>query len=69
MADPPWNINQQGKRGAASHYDLMTLDDIKNMQELIVTRSSKDETEVSYTSAPEIRIKKLLQQREEYGAR
>lgn len=31
MADPPWNINQQGKRGAASHYDLMTLDDIKNM--------------------------------------
>ena len=31
MADPPWNINQQGKRGAASHYDLMTLDDIKIM--------------------------------------
>ena len=31
MADPPWNINQQGKRGAASHYDLMTLDNIKNM--------------------------------------
>lgn len=31
MADPPWNINQQGKRGAASHYDLMTLEDIKNM--------------------------------------
>lgn len=31
MADPPWNINQQGKRGAASHYDLMTFDDIKNM--------------------------------------
>lgn len=31
MADPPWNINQQGKRGAASHYDLMTLEDIKKM--------------------------------------
>ena len=31
MADPPWNINQQGKRGAASHYNLMPLEDIKNM--------------------------------------
>ncbi len=46
-----------------------SIDDIKNMQEVLVTRSSKDETEVSYTSAPEIRIKKLLQQREEDGAR
>ena len=31
MADPPWDINQQGKRGAASHYNLMTLEDIKKM--------------------------------------
>ncbi len=30
-ADPPWDINQKGKRGAANHYDLMTLQDIKDM--------------------------------------
>ena len=30
-ADPPWNINQKGKHGAAQHYDLMTLKQIKDM--------------------------------------
>lgn len=31
LADPPWDINQKGKRGAASHYQLMSLDQIKAM--------------------------------------
>ena len=31
MCDPPWDINQKGKRGAARHYPLMTLDQIKAM--------------------------------------
>lgn len=31
MADPPWDIQQKGKRGAQVHYDLMTLDQIKAM--------------------------------------
>ena len=31
MADPPWNVNQGGKYGAINHYNLMTLDQIKNM--------------------------------------
>lgn len=31
LADPPWDINQTGKRGAESHYNLMTLDAIKKM--------------------------------------
>lgn len=31
LADPPWDINQKGKRGAARHYPLMTLDQIKAM--------------------------------------
>lgn len=30
-ADPPWDIAQLGKRGAINHYDLMTLDRIKQM--------------------------------------
>lgn len=30
-ADPPWDIQQKGARGAARHYDLMTLDRIKEM--------------------------------------
>ena len=29
LADPPWDINQRGRRGAANHYELMTLDSIK----------------------------------------
>lgn len=31
MADPAWKRNQTGVRGAASHYDLMTLESIKAM--------------------------------------
>lgn len=31
MADPPWDIEQKGARGAIHHYDLMTLDRIKAM--------------------------------------
>ena len=31
LADPPWDINQKGKRGAIMHYPLMALEDIKNM--------------------------------------
>lgn len=32
MADPPWDIQQKGvSRGAARHYNLMTLSQIKNM--------------------------------------
>ncbi len=31
LADPPWDINQKGKWGAASHYNLMNLEGIKNM--------------------------------------
>jgi N6-adenosine-specific RNA methylase IME4 len=30
-ADPPWTFGQSGERGAASKYDLMSLDDIKAM--------------------------------------
>lgn len=31
LADPPWDINQKGKRGAIRHYPLMPLDQIKAM--------------------------------------
>ena len=31
LADPPWDVQQRGKRGAAMHYDLMTLERIKAM--------------------------------------
>jgi len=29
LADPPWNIQQDGNYGASQHYPLMTLDEIK----------------------------------------
>ena len=29
--DPPWDINQKGKYGAEKHYDLMTLEQIRNL--------------------------------------
>lgn len=29
LADPPWDINQKGGRGAIMHYPLMTIDQIK----------------------------------------
>jgi N6-adenosine-specific RNA methylase IME4 len=31
LADPPWDVEQKGKRGAERHYDLMSLDRIKAM--------------------------------------
>ena len=31
LADPPWDVQQRGTRGAASHYQLMSLDAIKAM--------------------------------------
>lgn len=31
VADPPWDVLQAGSRGAARHYDLLTLDQIKAM--------------------------------------
>ena len=31
VADPPWDVNQRGSYGAINHYDLMKLEDIKNM--------------------------------------
>ena len=31
LLDPPWDINQKGKLGAINHYDLMTLDQIRNL--------------------------------------
>lgn len=31
LADPPWDIYQKGARGAGQHYQLMTLDHIKQM--------------------------------------
>ena len=31
LADPPWDVQQKGARGAEQHYDLMTLDRIKHM--------------------------------------
>ncbi|AND17210.1 MT-A70 family methyltransferase [Rathayibacter tritici] len=31
LADPPWNIEQTGRLGAAQHYTLMSLDRIKAM--------------------------------------
>ncbi|PPG90710.1 methyltransferase [Rathayibacter rathayi] len=31
LADPPWNIEQTGRLGAAQHYNLMSLDRIKAM--------------------------------------
>lgn len=36
LADPPWDVEQKGKkRGAEKHYHLMTLDDIKDMGDAI----------------------------------
>ena len=31
LADPPWDVQQKGKLGAGSHYQLMTLDRIAAM--------------------------------------
>lgn len=31
LADPPWNVQQTGPRGASIHYDLMALDEIAKL--------------------------------------
>ena len=31
LADPPWDVEQKGKRGAIQHYNLMSLERIKAM--------------------------------------
>lgn len=31
LADPPWDVQQKGALGAAAHYKLMTLDEIRRM--------------------------------------
>ncbi|CPZ71690.1 Transcriptional activator%2C adenine-specific DNA methyltransferase [Mycobacteroides abscessus] len=31
LADPPWDVEQKGHRGAQMHYDLMTLERVKRM--------------------------------------
>ncbi len=31
LVDPPWDVDQKGNRGAIQHYNLMTLNEIKNM--------------------------------------
>lgn len=31
LADPPWDVHQQGAKGAVQHYPLMSLDRIKAM--------------------------------------
>ncbi|MBK6887821.1 MAG: methyltransferase [Tetrasphaera sp.] len=31
LADPPWDIQQRGGRGASEHYNLMSLEQIKGM--------------------------------------
>ena len=42
LADPPWNIEQKGKHGAAGHYHLMTLAEIKAMGSTIKQISADD---------------------------
>ena len=41
-ADPPWDIAQLGARGAAKHYDLMTLDRIAGMGKAVQALSAPD---------------------------
>ena len=41
-ADPPWDIGQTGARGASQHYDLMTLDRIKEMGEAVQALAAPD---------------------------
>jgi N6-adenosine-specific RNA methylase IME4 len=31
LADPPWDVHQKGTYGAVSHYNLMSLEEIKNI--------------------------------------
>ena len=41
-ADPPWDIEQTGARGATKHYDVMNLARIKDMGEAIQTLAAPD---------------------------
>ena len=43
-SDPPWDIAQTGKRGAIQHYDLMTLERIKQIGPLIQELSDDNAT-------------------------
>lgn len=40
--DPPWDVYQKGKHGAAEHYDLMTLERIHGMGEAIKYLASEN---------------------------
>ena len=43
VADPPWDIEQKGKkRGAEKHYNLMSLQDIKDMSDAIKSATADD---------------------------
>ena len=43
VADPPWDIEQKGKkRGAEKHYNLMSLQDIKDMGDAIKSVTADD---------------------------
>lgn len=42
LVDPPWDINQKGKYGAAAHYDTMTMQEILNMGEAIRAITADD---------------------------
>jgi N6-adenosine-specific RNA methylase IME4 len=43
VADPPWDIEQKGKkRGAEKHYNLMSLQDIKDMDDAVKSVTADD---------------------------
>ncbi len=42
LADPPWPTYQSGARGAAQHYDLMTMEQIKGMGEAVKSLAEDD---------------------------
>lgn len=41
-ADPPWPVQQQGARGAANHYELMTMGDIRGMGRAVEALAEED---------------------------
>jgi N6-adenosine-specific RNA methylase IME4 len=42
MADPPWQVQQQGARGAAQHYNLMTMEQIYAMGDAVKALAADD---------------------------
>ena len=52
-ADPPWDISQKGARGAAQHYELMTVDRIKNMP--VADLAADDSTLLLWTTSNSLR--------------